>query len=451
MRATGLERSAVLWQTVILAAGGVCIFPTLADAILLRWLPDPVLRFVFQDPSISLSAQAIAYRVCAMLLCAALGYAASRRFGSSLATDPARPLINAVAAFAAFCLVECLFVHRFPPPAYYLSWLFVTYSLYFGVVSIFTRERAIRTCELLAVMITLQSGYAVATYLGHGHQFHTPGFGDRAMGMYRTPNTLYPLCLLGLTFAYGLGQSPGQSGRNALWHSFAVINLAALALTFTRAGWIGAAVAALYFVWIAARQGAWRASGVTALIVACALLCATLFVRTGGHWIGNRADRSFWGRVEIWRVGCDIVRRHPLLGVGIGEYGPEQNLAMTPALARLDPLNEEAKSLYLNVAVECGLIGLGLLALIVVAYVRCGAWYLAQRREPPGPLLGLHAGILSILVAGLFDTPILQEGRLPSTFCFFIWLAAIAVSYRGRNPEGLSVDEKDANVPRHNA
>lgn len=47
-------------------------------------------------------------------------------------------------------------------------------------------------------------------------------------------------------------------------------------------------------------------------------------------------------------------------------------------------------------------------------------------------IVGLSAGILSLLIAGLMDTPVFHADRLPSTLCLMLLLAVFFVFAKER-------------------
>lgn len=98
------------------------------------------------------------------------------------------------------------------------------------------------------------------------------------------------------------------------------------------------------------------------------------------------------GRVEIWTAGIQLCRRHCGVGSGLGTFVSafDQVFAFSGALINIGP-NRPAHSIYLELAVEAGLIGLGLLALALLAEWRAMSGRRATRASPAlqGALIGL--------------------------------------------------------------
>lgn len=92
-----------------------------------------------------------------------------------------------------------------------------------------------------------------------------------------------------------------------------------LMLTGSRAAFVSFA-ASLVFYWL---TGARKVGGLVALgLVAAAIAIASpeVFI-TRMSTLGDVGDdTSFMSRVELWRVGLDLVAQHPLTGVGLGNF-----------------------------------------------------------------------------------------------------------------------------------
>jgi O-antigen ligase len=153
--------------------------------------------------------------------------------------------------------------------------------------------------------------------------------------------------------------------RRVLFLGIFLLTAAALFVTFSRGGWFGAAVALAVVVaaaWVkkrtvGARPGAlavMTAVGVILLIPAAAVILAR-----GAQ--GDQLSAAY--RLADWRTALAMIRDHPLLGVGRGNY---------LELAHLyNPwtLEYPVHNVYLLSWAEAGVVGLGaLVALLVGAF-----------------------------------------------------------------------------------
>ena len=126
------------------------------------------------------------------------------------------------------------------------------------------------------------------------------------------------------------------------------------------------------------------------------------------------------GRAHFWSTTLNIIRDHPVLGVGLGAF----SLAYT----RYDTRNglfrlEQAHNDYLQVLSDAGVVGAILGLFFIVALFRMGF----QRRETDdlfrrGVAVGALAGCFAVLVHSFFDFTL----HTTSNALLFLVLAALA-------------------------
>lgn len=103
-----------------------------------------------------------------------------------------------------------------------------------------------------------------------------------------------------------------------------------------------------------------------------------------------------------------------------------QQQNMTSELKSFNPLNVEPKNLYLHLASETGLLGLGAFLLVIGSYYSHYRHHVALLDgESRAIVVGGTAALLALLAAGLVDTPILQQIRFVPSLAFFTLLAAV--------------------------
>lgn len=299
-------------------------------------------------------------------------------------------------------------------------WVFITFVSFYFCVLWLPKEQALRLTQLLMLIVAQQCVYAIIYYALGFRRFHSPGFGPRAVGTFDNPSYLYPLCLVGAPISLVLAEVEVAFSWKWLWRGIGTIMLVALVLTYTRAGWIACGVSLGYLALsIHSPLSKQKITQWGLIGLALALLAGTVFVRTKGKVIGNPDDRSFWGRIAIWRTALQVIADHPILGNGANTYLQKQREHMTPDLRRFNPINMEPKNLYLHITAEFGLIGLGIFLLLIWRYVQL--YRFAIRTFPLSDntyaiVVGINAGLLGVFVAGFFDTPILHFTRPASSF-----------------------------------
>ena len=192
------------------------------------------------------------------------------------------------------------------------------------------------------------------------------------IGRFALANTLAGLLLVGLLL--GIGGVLADRGRLATrWRLAAAIGLLAVLgycfwLTKSRTAWVGL-ITGLLVWWVAAGRG-WRlGAGMTRLGVLFALLLVGLPVvasLSGGldREVITESPKSLRYRLEYWSATGCVIREHPWLGVGPGNFRQAYLKHKLPGSSEevLDPHN-----LFLDVWANGGLIAVaGLLVTLFV-------------------------------------------------------------------------------------
>lgn len=427
---------------------------TLASRLLENWVVSCLQNWGVVYGSNELSAQyaVLLFYVGVSLLCVLTGCLLMRlkRAGGSVLGSHLLPC--GIAAFGLLCAFhprQWTYGGSGPFEYWWIGYLFA----FFLMVCLFLdRDACRRLVVTLAVVIGLQSVYAIVYWALGIEQFHTPHFGNRTAGTFANPNTLYPLCAQGVLLSCCLAAQATTWTRRAGFALLAAAPFVALALTFSRGGALALAAgfAWLYFrcsrVSTIARP--WR---ICLLCLAVLLILGAVFARTKGRAMGAAEDRSFWGRIQVWRVALLSLRQSPWIGGGLGSYADKQRAFITPELQAFHPLNVEPKNLYLYIVAEVGVLGCVLLGGAAWGYSVVNKDLRAAPRLAPidrALLHGTQAGMLALCTAGLVDTPIIQAARLPSTLVLLTQLgvAYVLVTTRATPPaQRLKHVEKEYN------
>lgn len=162
------------------------------------------------------------------------------------------------------------------------------------------------------------------------------------------------------------------------------------------------------------------------LAIVLMLLFATLFF--GGEESLSRllgtvnADNPTSGRAQFWATTLEMIRHHPLLGIGLGAFGA--------VYTRYDPTNgawrvEQAHNDYLQVLADGGVVG-AMLGLFFIVWL----FRLALARAVSGDkfrraiALGALGGCFAALVHSMFDFTL----HTTSNALLFLVLAALATT-----------------------
>ncbi|MBI2392739.1 MAG: O-antigen ligase family protein [Deltaproteobacteria bacterium] len=207
----------------------------------------------------------------------------------------------------------------------------------------------------------------------------------RYRGQLADPNELSVFVGAVLPFLFLLTGAPGARGaRGALGRALSIapivaVSLGAVVLAQSRSGQIVLGTIALVaFV---------RRYGAAGSIVAAAVSLPVVLL----SWReGAEADASSLERATILFEGIDLVRAHPLLGVGVAQFVHEISIPFT------------AHNSYLLVAAELGLPGLLLWSGLLWSSLKIAVE--VAERPPPGldPQLQRFAEALAISLLGVF-------------------------------------------------
>ena len=208
--------------------------------------------------------------------------------------------------------------------------------------------------------------------------------------------------------------------KKTKYYVFLAVSLAALALTFSRSAWIGAALSVTVILWLSLKSERLRrdllvAAGILA-VIACALAVvlrnSTTFqddiLHTDNH--SQAAMRSNQGHSAAFRSGVKDIVRQPL-GGGVGSAGPQSAYNNHPG--RL------AENYFLQIGQEAGVIAMALFIAINILVGRL----LWRRRTERLPLI-LFASLI-----GLTFVNLLSHAWSDDTLAYIWWgLAGIALA-----------------------
>jgi O-Antigen ligase len=314
-----------------------------------------------------------------------------------------------------------------------------TYLLLFWLVT----QSLTRRADVLAVVhALLASAYVLAMVaiaqsllagrVAGGETAQTFGGWVRADATFGNAALLGTYLAMLLPLAVQEAVCPGSSLRRALAVNAAVAMAAALALTFSRAAWLGA-VAGLAMTLLpqvrrsAAARGAALLAGVVIVALAAAdaagagpPLLASAWARAAS--LTTPLQGSGATRVDIWRATVGLVASRPLAGWGPDSFGlvyPTFRGGGGPWVAV-----DKAHSDLLQIAATQGLIGVGAFAFVAAALLR--AFWRGRRAAGAFALLGA-------VVAYQVNVQV-EFSWVPITAPFWILVAAALAAWAGPEP-----------------
>jgi putative inorganic carbon (HCO3(-)) transporter len=218
----------------------------------------------------------------------------------------------------------------------------------------------------------------------------------RSPGFYSHPITFAEMLLLAGAVILGLG----LAGRMRRWvPALAAVSAAAL-LSQTRGVWL--AMGFLLLAWTVLRRDHRVAKVLGILVVGLGLV----FVLSSDlrHRVASisdtKTDLSNRIRMGLWEKSVESIRDHPVVGVGPGHFRVKGADLRYSHEYEPERVWTETHNVYLQVAVERGVVGLGLFILFLSSVGRL-LWSVA-RIQPA--LWGLFFGFLGLLVAGMTES-----------------------------------------------
>jgi O-antigen ligase len=279
-----------------------------------------------------------------------------------------------------------------------LLYLFSVFPIYFVVSGhIDSREDSLRAIKALVIsgvvasfigliqcsaqfflgldqVYSLWAKYAVSPFLGRNlteEVLANPSWLVNISGKtYLRATSIFPdphmfSLYLGLLFplAAGLAITTKKKG----WFIAAIIIFTADLLSFSRGAYAGLVGAAIFLAIVSWKKFQKKIRWSIALSAsAVVLLLAAPSPISSRFWSSfNLEEGSNVGRMEMWNKAVEVIKTHPIVGVGIGNYSLE-----------VDPLADYRNSIYahnvyLDVAAETGLLtGLIWLGILVFAITR---------------------------------------------------------------------------------
>ena len=139
------------------------------------------------------------------------------------------------------------------------------------------------------------------------------------------------------------------------------------------------------------------------------------------RFVGSvNTDDPTTGRAHFWSVTVDIIKTHPLMGIGLGAFGVVYTGYDTRnGMYRLEQVHND----YLQVLSDGGIIGAAIGLFFLVNLFRMGF----QRRDSRddfrrGVATGALAGCFAVLIHSFFDFTL----HTPANALLFLVLAALA-------------------------
>jgi len=224
-----------------------------------------------------------------------------------------------------------------------------------------------------------------------------------------------------------------------------MMSLGLLVFTFSRGAWIASLVSIPLILILQLRAHPMNLRMIRRLLILTLVIVAT--VLSFSKFVGGRFSEDDHGsarsRIYMMQVAVEIIKAHPLLGVGINNYQAKMAAYDHTAIRIATQFPEPVHSLYLMVAAEIGLLGLGLLLWIVFSLYRTAWRYLGTSSDHflTSVMIGLVAGFSAFLIHAFVD-----KVSLGNHVFILFWFASgllVAIS-NSRSSQGESRWSREA-------
>lgn len=257
----------------------------------------------------------------------------------------------------------------------------------------------------------------------------------RVTGPMTNPNTFAAY----LAFALPLIAGMALGSTRKLWWIWALLAAAVsggLVLTFSRAGWLAAAVGMAFIVTVSARQYPHRLIRLLPVLVII-VICITLqsqAVIARSTALPTAEQGTLRHRLFMWQAGLDMWKASPLVGRGPGSYEvlysyhrPKWPLQSFMLLSEPG----SAHSDYVQFLAETGAVGCLLLGITFLAPFRKAMKQALRGRSH------LAAGAVAVLLAALAGGLAQTNSRTP--LCALVVLVAISITMSGAATVGSAM------------
>jgi O-antigen ligase len=253
--------------------------------------------------------------------------------------------------------------------------------------------------------------------MGHNVALAEGGL-PRLQSVYFSPNNVglylgraWPLLIAVVLWA--------EQKRRRLLYTLALVPVTlALALSFSRGALLlGIPAALLAMGWRAG--GRWRWVALALVVIGALALIPLLRVPRFASLLDLQSGSTFF-RLELWRSSVQMIREHPWLGVGPGNFAGAYRTRYILPTAWAEPNLEHPHNIYLDHWTRLGILGLLAGGVVQVALWRARRRAMHRRPRRNTLALGLAGSMAALLAHGLVDNTVFFTDL---ALTFFLMLA----------------------------
>ncbi len=240
-------------------------------------------------------------------------------------------------------------------------WITTLYFPFLAHEGAMTIRKLAQSWAIIGSVLAVSAGIGAVVF----HSGFPVPVGHRVILAWQWPfankNTLGMMMTFAVPAAFGLIFHPRQmsSARRGVSIALFVLTVLGDALSYSRSGWIAAAIGVGVFV-----MAFFGRKGFIGMLIGVPLAFVALVLKTGIHRWELLWHKGLNGRTVLWRAGFRALQHHWWFGVGPGN-SPQAILPYVPSVyAGVTPQDS-----ILRTAVEIGLVGLTIWLVIVVGGV----------------------------------------------------------------------------------
>ncbi|HEX7785874.1 MAG TPA: O-antigen ligase family protein [Methylomirabilota bacterium] len=252
------------------------------------------------------------------------------------------------------------------------------------------------TSKLRWVMLITAGSMAYAS-LHVFREWQKAGFdyGYRPGWVTGDPNYFSLSALLSLPFAFYLLRTRQPKWERYFCIACLVLTLLGFALAASRGGLLGLAASVMVI--------AWRSRARVKVMSAAVALLIPLMILSPSSPLGRlfyptySDEDSSNSRLILWTAGLEMMRSHPLVGVGVGNYKEALDTVAPPGVSIRFSV---AHNTYIQIGSELGVIGLLVFLGIIVTTLRSTERIRRAARRARAPLVGQAAEAIQVGLVG---------------------------------------------------
>jgi len=294
----------------------------------------------------------------------------------------------------------------------------IIFILIIGVIN--TRERLRSIIKLTTFCGMWMAVFAIKNYGAGNFTMKGDRIEGLVGGIFGNPNDLAAALNMLIPLAVALALTSGGAMR-LLYAVWALLLFGGVIVTFSRAGFITLAAVSGVMLWKFGRGS--RSSLALATLAASVLLFSAFSDAYRSRLLtildlNSDASGSAQQRTELLERGLDLSLRHPIIGLGMGNF-------------HIYSINEKvAHNGYVETAAELGMIGLLAYLIIILAPLR-GLAKIERERVKPGARADLDAKYLSIGLQTALIAYMINSFFLSVQYLWYLYYAAgFAVALR---------------------